>query len=116
MISTSRQCLGAFIGGDPILSKLEEDYGSHFEKLNKYEKIVFRSALSMFVANAVKWIQKGSGITCMEFCIESSNCDLWDDNPQLCEAIQSCADLKPDDIDGLIEFLTHKIRYTQEVK
>ncbi len=115
MNSTSRQSLGAYVGNDEILKNLEEEFGPHFEKMPRRNQIAMRAALACYCSLRPKWIDEGSDLSCMEICIESADAELWENEPKLCLTIQDCALLKPDDIDGLIEFLTAKIRYSTEV-
>lgn len=112
--------IGYFTGYDPqaqtpdILHQLQEHYGSQLQKMTYEQKIVFRAALSTFIAN--KPVHQPSphacDVTLMQGCIEGAGVDwgIWDNDPELVEYIQACEDLSEYDMEGLIEALTSQIR------
>lgn len=110
--------VGYYTGYDPksqtpdTLHLLQERFGSQLELMSYEQKIVFRAALAGFVAELPVWKEKGSGITCIDSCIESAGVDwdVWDADQELCEWIQACSQLSESDIEGLIEATTSQIR------
>ena len=109
--------LGYYTGYDPqkqspeILHQLQEQYGPQFQRLTYEQKIVMRAALAGFIAQKPVWKEEGSGITCIEGCIESAGADwhVWDEDPELCKVIEACSQLSEGNIEGLIEALTAQI-------
>jgi hypothetical protein len=110
--------LGYFTGYNPQTQKpdtlhvIQERFGSQLEGMSYEQKIVFRGALALFIAEYPVWKEEGSGITCIDGCIESAGVDwnVWDADAELCEWIQACSQLSESDIEGLIEATTSQIR------
>ena len=110
--------VGYYTGYDPqtqtpdTLHLLQERFGSQLELMSYEQKIVFRAALAGFVAELPVWKEEGSGITCIDSCIESAGVDwgVWNADQELCEWIQACSQLSSSDIEGLIEAVTSQIR------
>ena len=94
------------------LHLLQERFGSQLERMSYEQKIVFRAALALFIAEEPVWKEEGSGITCIDSCIESAGVDwgVWNADQELCEWIQACSQLSSSDIEGLIEATTSQIR------
>ncbi len=97
-----------------ILHQLQEHFGAQLQQMTYEQKIVFRAALAVFIAN--KPVHQPSPhkceVTLMQCCIETAGVDwgIWDNDPELVEYIQVCEDLSEYDIEGLIEALTSQIR------
>ena len=110
--------VGYFTGYNPQTQKpdtlhlIQERFGSQLEGMSYEQKIVFRGALALFIAEYPVWKEEGSGITCIDGCIESAGVDwnVWDADQELCEWIQACSQLSESHIEGLIEALTSQIR------
>lgn len=95
-----------------ILIRMEEEWGSQLQHMSYEQKIVFRAALTGYIAEKPVWQSEGSGISCIDCCIESAGVDwnIWDADEPLVQTIQECSLLSEDDIEGLIEALTAQIR------
>ena len=95
-----------------ILDRIQEEWGSQLEHMAYEQKIVMRAALAGYIAEKPVWKTEGSGITCIDCCIEGAGVDwnIWDDDELLVEVIQHCSQLSEEDIEGLIEALTSQIR------
>jgi hypothetical protein len=112
------QYIGAYTSYQPLkghpetLHLLQERFGSQLEDLCYEQKIVFRAALSGFIALLPVWKEEGNDITCIDSCIESAGVDwnIWDEDPDLVVWIQACSTLPESDIEGLIQVLTAQIR------
>lgn len=110
--------IGYYTGYNPqtqkpdILHLLQERFGSQLEGMSYEQKIVFRAALTGFIAEGPVWKEEGSGISCIDCCIESAGADwdIWDADQELCEWITDCSKLKESEIEGLIEAVTAQIR------
>jgi hypothetical protein len=109
--------LGYYTGYDPktqepaILHNLQERFGSQLQEMTYEQKIVFRAALAGFIAQLPVWKEEGSGINCIDACIESAGTDwnIWNEDEELCEYIQACNQLSERNIENLIEALTAQI-------
>ncbi len=109
--------LGYYTGYDPqtqepvVLHNLQERFGSQLEQMTYEQKIVFRAALAGFIAQLPVWKEEGSGITCIDSCIESVGADwnVWDEDEELCEYIQACSQISERNIENMIEALTAQI-------
>lgn len=95
-----------------ILDRIQQEWGSQLEHMVYEQKIVMRAALAGYIAQKPVHISEGSGISCIDGCIESAGVDwnIWDDDELLVEVIQHCSQLSEEDIEGLIEALTSQIR------
>ncbi|MCA1991540.1 MAG: hypothetical protein LDL41_05765 [Coleofasciculus sp. S288] len=95
-----------------ILDRIQQEWGSQLEHMTYEQKIVMRAALSGYIAEKPVWKTEGSGITCIDACIESAGVDwdIWDKDEFLVEVIQQCSLLSEGDIEGLIAALTEQIR------
>jgi len=110
--------VGYFTGYNPQTQKpdtlhlIQERFGSQLELMTYEQKIVFRGALALFIAEYPVWKEEGNDITCIDGCIESAGVDwnVWDADAELCEWIQACSQLSESDIEGLIEAVTSQIR------
>jgi hypothetical protein len=110
--------VGYFTGYNPQTQKpdtlhlIQERFGSQLEEMSYEQKIVFRGALALFIAEYPVWKEEGNDITCIDGCIESAGVDwnVWDADAELCEWIQACSNLRESDIEGLIEAVTSQIR------
>jgi hypothetical protein len=110
--------IGYFTNYDPqtrqpdILDAIQGQWGAFLENMTYEQKIVFRAALTGFIAIKPVWIEEGSSITCIDCCIESAGADwaIWDKDELLVEVIQKCSTLDESDIEGLIAALTAQIR------
>jgi len=110
--------VGAYTGYNPQTQKpdtlhhLQERYGAQLEQMTYEQKIVFRAALTGYVAQKPVWKEEGSSITCIECCTESAGADwnIWDEDEELCQHIEACCKLHESDIEGLIEVVTSQIR------
>jgi hypothetical protein len=112
------QTLGFYTNYNPQTQKpdslhlLQDRFGSQLEAMTYEQKIVFRAALSGFIAEKPVWQEEGSSITCIDCCIESAGVDwdIWQADQELCEWITDCSRLPESDIEGLIEALSAQIR------
>ena len=110
--------IGYYTGYNPqtqtpdTLHLLQERFGSQLERMSYEQKIVFRAALAHFIAEEPVWKEGGSGITCIDCCIESVGADwnVWEADMELTEWVQACSQLSESDIEGLIEATTSQIR------
>jgi hypothetical protein len=95
-----------------ILAQIQQDWGSHLEKLAYEQKVVMRAALADYIALRPVWKDYGNGISCIDCCIESAGADwnIWEEDELLVEVIQRCSRLDEADIEGLIEAITAQIR------
>ncbi|MBD2018538.1 hypothetical protein H6F96_31865 [Microcoleus sp. FACHB-53] len=97
-----------------ILHQLQERFGSQLQEMSYEQKIVFRAALADYIANKPVHIPSPhpDEVTLMQSCIESAgvNWNIWDDDEELCQYIESCETLHESDMEGLIESLTAQIR------
>ena len=110
--------IGYYTGYDPktqepvILDKLQERFGSQLQRMTYEQKIVFRAALTGFIAQLPVWKEDGNDITCIDCCIESAGVDwnIWYEDEELCEYIQACSQLSEGNIEGLIQALCEQIQ------
>ncbi|HEY9597936.1 MAG TPA: hypothetical protein V6D33_09725 [Cyanophyceae cyanobacterium] len=95
-----------------ILDRIQQEWGSQLEHMSYEQKIVMRAALAGYIAERPVWKAEGSGISCIDACIESAGVDwdIWNADPFLAEIIQHCSRLDESDIEGLIAALTEQIR------
>ncbi len=95
-----------------ILDRIQEEWGSQLEHMTYEQKVVMRAALSGYIAEKPVWQTEGSGISCIDACIEGAGADwdIWDKDEFLVEVIQHCSELDENNIEGLIEALTAQIR------
>lgn len=110
--------IGYFTGYNPqtrqpsILDRIQEEWGSQLQGMTYEQKIVFRAALSGYIAEKPVWQEPGHGISCIDCCIEGAGVDwdIWDKDELLVQVIQECSLLDEGNIEGLIEALTAQIR------
>lgn len=110
--------IGYFTGYNPqsrtpsILDRIQQEWGSQLQHMTYEQKIVFRAALAGYIAEKPVWQTEGSGITCIDACIEGAGVDwdIWNADELLAQVIQECSQLDESDIEGLIEALSAQIR------
>ncbi|MEW5859273.1 MAG: hypothetical protein AB1861_18125 [Cyanobacteriota bacterium] len=110
--------IGYFTGYNPqsltpsILDRIQQEWGSQLQHMTYEQKIVFRAALAGYIAEKPVWQTEGSGITCIDACIEGAGADwdIWNADELLAQVIQECSQLDESDIEGLIEALSAQIR------
>ncbi|HAA31082.1 MAG TPA: hypothetical protein DCE56_29475 [Cyanobacteria bacterium UBA8553] len=99
-------------GTEVTISVIQGQFGRQLEKLSYEEKIIFRAALSNYVAN-VHVYEQGSADDndLIDTCIEGAGVcwEVWD-NERLVEAIRMCRVLHESDMEILIESLSEQLR------
>ncbi len=112
------QPVGFYTGYDPeaqspeALHNIQERFGARLQKMTYEQKIVFRAALTGFIAQKPVWNDAGNSITLIDCCIESAGVDwnIWYEDEELCEYIQACSQLSEGNIEGLIQALCEQIQ------
>lgn len=110
--------IGYYTGYNPqsrtpgILDRIQEEWGSQLQGMTYEQKIVFRAALTGYIAEKPVWKSEGSSISCIDCCIEGAGVDwdIWNADELLVMVIQECSQLDESDIEGLIEALTSQIK------
>jgi hypothetical protein len=110
--------IGYYTGYNPqsrtpgILDRIQEEWGSQLQGMTYEQKIVFRAALTGYIAEKPVWKPEGSSISCIDCCIEGAGVDwdIWNADELLVMVIQECSQLDESDIEGLIEALTSQIK------
>jgi hypothetical protein len=111
--------IGYYTNYDPqtkkpyILHGLQELFGDRFQKLTYEQKIVFRSALALYISRKPVWKEDQNVISLVDLCTEAAGVDwdIWEQDPKLCECIAAVSiHLGESDVEGLIQALTAQIK------
>jgi hypothetical protein len=112
--------IGYFTGYDPqtgspsILHDIQEEWGGQLQHATWEQKVVWRSALTGYIAEKPVWVQgHPDGVDCIDSCIESAGVswNIWEEDEKLVETIRRCCEeLTESDIEGLTLALTEQIR------
>ncbi|MBD2580305.1 hypothetical protein [Oscillatoria sp. FACHB-1406] len=80
---------------------LEQEYGPHWERMEKYSKYTFRAALSLYVFWS-QWLAAERPEDLMAEAIEQTNSDLRLDDPAIYEALAACIEFSLQDLERLL--------------
>lgn len=97
----------------PLIQQIQLKWGENLEGLTYEQKIVFRAALTGYIAEKPVWKPHDFNISCIDSCIESAGVDwdVWERDDTLVKVIQHCSYmLSESQLEELIESLTTQIK------